>query len=260
MKSLRRGWIIFIPVLLAAWLGVPSFTAAYEEWQPPRQCIFGMPLLGHVVKKGNAGLINEILKTVFEPEGYDFVHREMPYSHALAALGKGSIHCTLDVEGNRKGVEQGKATIAVYDMAVAYLVAEGFKGVKFMKDQKVAYLYGFNLQSQLSVKTLPQVAYDLSSAFHMLDRGHVHYVLDDETLLKDAIRESHLPLNEFGITRLKSLDIRLVFAPTDKGRLLRDMYDRRMKELLAKGKLQGIMRKDGMGEEGVQRVVRANGL
>jgi ABC-type amino acid transport substrate-binding protein len=150
--------------------------------------------------------------------------------------------------------------IAICDLSVAYVWADGFKGVNDLTGQKVACLHGYDIQRLLPVEIKPQTVYDLTSAILMLDRGHAKFVIDDAALLKEAIRETKIPSNTFGIAPLMRLDIVPVFSPDEKGRRLRDIYDRRMREMIASGELQRIMQENGLDKVGIQNVLKANGF
>jgi ABC-type amino acid transport substrate-binding protein len=56
------------------------------------------------------------------------------------------------------------------------------------------------------------------------------------------------------------LDIVPVFSPDEKGRRLRDIYDRRVREMIASGELQRIMQENGLDKVGIQNVLKANGF
>lgn len=247
---------IFILAFLT--VSLPVSAQKKNPWAARETCIFGMPYIGHAVKQGRTGTITEILKAVYEPEDVVLEHKALPYERTLSELMTGKIHCTLDVKDNRKGVLQGKSTIAIYDLSAAYMRTTEFKGVQSLKDTRVAFLHGFAIDNFLPVKFTPQQVYDLTSAFHMLDSGHVAFVLGDTELLKTAIYESKLVSADFSITAIKSFDVRPVFAPTDEGRRFRTMYDRRMRELLDSGELEEVMRKAGTGEKGIKKVLEAN--
>jgi len=228
--------------------------AGYPEWQPPKAFIFGMPYIGHAVKPNRKGLVTEILKAVFEGAGYELEHQNLPYKRALTALKAGKIHCTLDVRDKQKGVVQGKTTMLIYDLAVAYLRKTGFKDIKELAGQRVAYMHGFDIQALLPVKIKPQQTYDLSSAFHMLDRGHVSYILDDDVLLKDAMFESKLASSQFAVTKLKAFEVRPIFPDTKEGRVLRDLYDKRMQEMIKNGDLWEILTASGLSKNGINNL------
>ncbi|WP_281760673.1 substrate-binding periplasmic protein [Pseudodesulfovibrio nedwellii] len=250
--------IVCITLLLTAVIPPTSFAAGYPEWQAPKTCIFGMPYIGSAVRKGNTGLITDILIRVYETEGYELVHQELPYNRAIDELLSGTIHCTLDIEDTRQKVLQSKQAIIIYDLAAVYLQTHTFKGIQSLAGKKVAYLHGYEMDHLFPVKFKPRQAYDLSSAIQMLDRGHIDYVIDDETLLKEAIFEAKLPSTEFDITYIASMKSHPIFAPTDEGRKFRDIYDRRIPEMIATGELQDILRAHGVTEESIEKLIKAN--
>lgn len=238
---------------------VQARDAGYPEWQKPLHCVFGMPYVGRMVEQGETGAITEVLKTIFKREDIEFEHQHMPYMTALQKLKEGTVHCSLALKDAHDEALQGAAAIAPFDLAVIYRREDGFDGVEAMEGERVACIYGFELQRLLPVKALVQAAYDLTSVLHLLDRGHVKYVLDEETLLREALLEAQLPTSEFGITRLKSLEVHPIFADTDAGEQFQALYDRRIKQLADSGKLKKILRAGGMSDKGIDQLFTING-
>ncbi len=248
-------------IILAFAILILLTTSAHAElnnpWQPRPFCFFGMPYAGHAVMRNGKGLMIDMLKAVFEREKVDFEHKVMPYDNAVEAVEKGTIHCTLDLEQRHKNL-QAKVTPAFYDLGVAYLRSTEFKNMKSLAGKRVAYVHGFGLQQFLPVKIRPQLVYDLSSGFHMLERGNATYVMGDARLLKEAMFESKIPAGIFEIKKLMSFKLKFIFAPTKEGRLFRDIYDRRMKEMMKSGHFQEIMKSYGSTKQNIQRILDAN--
>lgn len=234
------GSFILAGLLLVA-LACPALADEKDVWERPT-CVFAMPVIGHAVQRHQTGLINDIFQTVFLREGIAFRHEEMPYNRAVQAVESGTADCTLDI-GTQTHLLQSRSVIATYDLAVAYMRGTEWKGVQSLKEQKVAYLHGFDISRLVDVEFLPQLVYDLTSAFHMLDRDFATYILDDNKLLRDALFESRLPAHLFEIAPIKTFLVRPVFADTENGRKLRDIFDRRIPEMLDSGEFVAIMEK-----------------
>ena len=218
-----------------------------------------MPYVSRAVKPGETGMITDVLKEIFEQEDIEFEHRNLPYTTALEDLQKGTVHCTLAIKDTQDSAIQGSAAIATYDLAVIYRLEDGFDGIENLEGERVACMYGFELERLLPVRVLAQTGYDLTSVLHLLDRGHVKYALDEETLLKDALLEAQLPTSEFGITRLMSLQVHPIFAPTDTGKRFQTLYDQKIKDMAASGKLRDILRAAGLREKKIDRLFTING-
>lgn len=214
-----------------------------------------MPYIGHAVQRDQTGLINDIFHTAFLREGITFRHEEMPYNRAVQAVEDGRADCTLGI-GAHKHLLEAKSVIATYDLAVAYIRGTEWKGIQSLKGEKVAYLQGFDINNFVDVEFLPQLVYDLTSAFHMLDRDFAKYILDDNKLLKDALFESRLPAHEFEISPIKTFLVRPVFADTDNGRKLREIFDRRIPEMIDNGDFAAILEKYDIGHafEGLRKL------
>ena len=254
----RLPLLVFGVLLLAAATFAHARGADYPEWPTPQVCIFGMPYISREVMPNETGFVTDVLKAVFEQKGIQFEHRNLPYPSIPAEMKKGNIHCTLAFM-DRNSPDQGKAVITIFDLAVAYRVSDGFQGMEAMEGERVGSMQGFDLQSLLPIKILPQTAYDITSIFYLLDQGKVKYVVDEESLLRDALLETKLPTSEFGIHRLASLNVHPFFAPTEAGKRFQAIYDRRMEEMASSGRLETIFRDYGLSEEKIEKILKANG-
>lgn len=247
-------------LLLLLSLVVPSAAAAKQPdpWAPRQQCLFGMPYLGTAVMTQQRGLLNEIFKLLFESEDVLFQHVRMPYTKALESVVDGSVHMTLDVDTLVKGVVTGRHTLVTFDMAAAYRYDTGYTDVSSLAGKRVAYLNGFEIQRFLPVKVNAIPVYDLGSGFHQLDARRVDYLLGDIDLLKQAMFETQLPSGQIQMTFIKSMRVKPIFTDTEEGRLLRDIYDARMDEVIENGDLVELLRKEGMSEPDIAKVIEAN--
>jgi ABC-type amino acid transport substrate-binding protein len=248
--------------LLLAVQTVPAAPSRSEATDGNRDaapvCVFGMPESGDAVHRDDLGYITEVLRAALAPAGYNLVHKDMPYLRARKELTKGRIQCSLSNRDSAAQTAPARAIIAACDLTVTYRTADGFSGINDLADQKVAHLFGFDFQQLLPVPIRPQTTYDRTSAIHMLDRGHARYVIGEETLLKEAVRQSGLPMTEFGFSRFMCMDVIPIFAPTAEGYRLRDIFDKRMTEMAASGELAAIFRKYGLPEERIRHILKAD--
>jgi len=246
--------IILTTLVLTLIFPCLSTAAGYKEWQVKPDCIFAMPYLGHILSKTEKGILMDVLREVYEPEKINIKHEAVPFVRALEGTIAGKYHLTLGISPRKKLIT-AKIPIGLYDLSACYLKDKAeWKGVESLTGQEVVYLYGFDLQSYLPVKVRKQIVYDLSSAFDMLDRGHVKYILDDNWLLKDAMIESQYPPYLFDIKEIKRFKVWPLFADTPDGRKFQAMYDRRMKELLESGKLAKIYKRHGLSDKYIARL------
>jgi polar amino acid transport system substrate-binding protein len=132
-----------------------------------------------------------------------------------------------------------------------------WRGVSSLAGERVVYQYGFDPQDLLPVAFLLQPVFDLASAFHMLDRKLAAYALDDASLLRSAMAETDYGSDQFMISPIKTLEVSPIFADTETGRALRDTYDRRMAELMDSGAVEAILRRGGLDESKLARILDA---
>lgn len=255
---MTRASTLRLPTLLSALFLLLAFAAhparAYDPWTAKPTVIFGMPLLGDAVGPDGTGVINAILRRVFEPEGVVYEHEVIPYSMTTEMLQMNKITCTLDIEERRTEFLHGAATVAFYDLAAARRSGDGWDGVGSIAGRRAAFLHGFAIDAVLKVDFEPQRVFHLVSAIHMLDQKIVDFVLDDQQLLEHAIRHSGLPPHYFAVSPIRSYDVKAVFVNTDEGRMYRDLFDRRMAQLKRTGQLAEILLEHGMSEAYVERM------
>jgi ABC-type amino acid transport substrate-binding protein len=208
----------------------------------------GLPPMGHAVRQDGQGFVPAILRRIFESAGYAFSFVPLPYTRAVAGLVTGEVDCTLDLGRRRAGVLYGGPFLAMFDLSVARLRTTPWQGVQSLKDTRVAFQHGFDLQDFLPVPVVPLPVFDLASSFHMLDLGLASYALDDASLLREAMYDSGLGGQEFVIDPIKSLEARPIFADTPVGRALRTTYDTGMRELAESGELETLLLGGGVSE------------
>jgi ABC-type amino acid transport substrate-binding protein len=260
MAPLRILPGVLFALLLAAQLALAASGASEasggDGWKESPVCVFGMPESGYAVRGDDSGYVTEVLRAALAPAGYDLIHKDMPYRRARGELAAGRIQCSLTARNG--GAQSARSVIGACDLVVAYLSAQGFSGLKDLAGQKVAHLFGYDFQDLLPVPIRSQPTYDRASAINMLDRGHVRYVIGEETLLKEAVRQTGIPLTEFGFSRFMSMDLVPIFAPTAEGFRLRDIFDRRMAEMAASGELAAIFRKYGLPEDRIRHILNTD--
>ncbi len=232
-------------------------SAVADPWKPSPACVFAMPPAGHVVRADGTGFLPVLLREVFEPAGYTFTFRPLPYDRAVDDLTRGGVDCTLDVDRPRTNIVRGRTTLALYDLSAAHLRTTDWRGVSSLAGERVVYQHGFDPQDLLPVTFLPQPVFDLASAFHMLDRKLAAYALDDANLLRAAMAETDYGSDQFMISPIKTMKVTPIFADTETGRALRDIYDSRMAELRTSGALEAILRRGGLDESKVARILDA---
>lgn len=237
-----KQYLIIIFVLLMA---VTAF-AQDDPWVPQEVCVFGMPYVGRGVQPGQAGLYTEILQNVYEDVGIGFKHKSLPYPRALQCVNDSRIQCTLSVRDRYNGVVQGAVPLALYDLVAVHFRSTEFTGIASLSGKRVAYLNGFDWQEYITVKMAPQEVYDLGFAFQMLDRGHVEYIIGDRDQLLEALPRSGLQLSDMQISPITTLEVCPIFSPSESGRRLKEVYDRRMQELVGSGALDRIYQRYGV--------------
>lgn len=252
MKVLRVLSCLLLVLLLAPLTEAGAQTR--DPWEKRPTCIFGMPYTGHAVKKDGTGSLQIMLREIYESADIVFEYQQMPYSRVSEALAKGSIDCTVTIKERNLGGTLGDFSLGYYALSAACLKDTPWQGVQSLKDARVAFQHGYELEELIPVPFVTQMLYDSATAFHMLDSGLILYVLDDERLLKAAMLDSNLPSHLFAIHPIKTLEVRPTFAKTPSGEKCREIFNRRMRELIRSGEAAQLYLDAGVPPETVTRL------
>lgn len=256
MKVLRILTCLLLALSLAP--GSQAEAQARDPWEKQPTCVFGMPYTGHAVQQDGNGLLQAVLREVYEPEDIVFEHRNIPYSRVRDALANDTIHCSMTIRERTLGGTLGRSVLTFYDLSAAALLDTPWQGVESLRETRAAYQHGYDIEEFIPVPFTVQMLYDLSTAFHMLDTGLIRYVLDDARLLREAMRESNLPSHLFAIHPIRTFAVVPTFARTPEGDRFRAVYDRRMRELKRSGRLAEIMRAHDVPKQRIEQIMKAD--
>ena len=214
-----------------------TITFASEEWQ-------------YATNKDGTGLYWDIFRAVFEPEGYTIETKLCTYDASVRMVETQKVDAMVGAYEDEfeKGIFP-QMHFAVDEVQAMYRKGEigEWQGVNAIQNKTVAWIKGYSYDDYLDpdlVRTLDiKRVLDRKAIFRMVDAGKVNVVLDATSDITDFFKaNSEYDENNYERNTFLELKLFTVFAQTDKGKALADIFDRRFKELVQSGAIKKTIR------------------
>ncbi|MGY3904572.1 hypothetical protein ACW5XF_19230 [Aeromonas lusitana] len=188
------------------------------------------------------GVYLDIVHAIYEPAGYAVHPHIVPYKRALAVVAQRGGDMAMGVyQGEVAGVHQPRYPASADDVTVLMLTKwqPDWRGEESLRDRDVLWLRGWAFDKFIPV---PMRWYEIDShamALQLLAKERYRYYLTAGVLYpKEAIPSD--------MTRifLRWVPTYPIFADTEQGQRLRQLWDPGMKRLLGSGALEDIYRRN----------------
>jgi len=225
-------------VLLAMMLGLAPWVAA-AEGTPKQVHLVSEEWLDYTNADGS-GVAWDVLRKVFEPAGVKVVAQSAPYSRAVGLVKRGEADAW--VGSYKDENEENLYPRWHFDMDHIYALGLASKPVPTLNtvgQYRLAWVRGYDYSSYLpNAKTFREIQ-RREGILPMLEHDRVDFYIDALTEVDYVLGQSPQP-ERFRRTHVAELPLYLAFARNDQARALRDLFDRRMDELVRSGELRPI--------------------
>ncbi|HEK1007377.1 TPA: transporter substrate-binding domain-containing protein [Pseudomonas putida] len=225
-------------VLLAMMLGLAPWVAA-AEGTPKQVHLVSEEWLDYTNADGS-GVAWDVLRKVFEPAGVKVVAQSAPYSRAVGLVKRGEADAW--VGSYKDENEDNLYPRWHFDMDHIYALGLASKPVPTLNtvgQYRLAWVRGYDYSSYLpNAKTFREIQ-RREGILPMLEHDRVDFYIDALTEVDYVLGQSPQP-ERFRRTHVAELPLYLAFARNDQARALRDLFDRRMDELVRSGELRPI--------------------
>jgi polar amino acid transport system substrate-binding protein len=225
-------------VLLAMMLSVAHGALAAE----------GVPKQVHLVSEewldytnaDGTGVAWDVLRKVFEPAGVKVVAKSAPYSRAVGLVKRGEADAWV---GSYKDENDDNLYPRWhFDMDHIYALGLASKPVPTLEtvgQYRLAWVRGYDYGSYLpNVKESREIQ-RREGILPMLEHDRVDFYIDALTEVDYVLGQTSQP-ERFRRTHVAELPLYLAFARNEHGKALRELFDRRMAELVRSGELKPI--------------------
>ncbi|KRW57838.1 substrate-binding periplasmic protein [Pseudomonas sp. TTU2014-080ASC] len=207
---------------------VQQITVASENWT-------------HYTQPDGEGLAWDILRLVYAPAGIELVIHSVPYTRASGLARRGEVDA---FAGSyyyevRQGIFYPQNHYDQDLVAALSLKEAPVPQIQTLQDYRLAWLHGYQFHRYLPTSRNYREISRTSNVLSMLQLRHADYYLDDLTELQQVLMQT-TDRDNYRLTPLVKLPVYVGFADTPKGRELAEVFDERMKVLIADGSLRPV--------------------
>lgn len=230
-----RSWVLWALICAAS----PWASAA----EPTQVRIAAETWPGHTEADGS-GMAWDIFRAVFEPAGVQLDIQSVPYTRSIGLVQRGEADAWV-------GSYLNEVSYRVFYPRWSYdfdqIVALGLKRtavptLENLGSFRLAWMRGYEYQRYLPNLHQYREIIRRNGIVGMLDQGHADFYLDALGEVNDVLNSAAEP-SRYRITLLTNLPLYLGFADNARGRVLAELFDRRMDELVANGSLRPIFKR-----------------
>jgi polar amino acid transport system substrate-binding protein len=229
-----RSFTWLVLALAVLWVPLSNATAreqirvASENWK-------------YYTQPDGQGLVWDILRLVYQPVGVDLIIQSVPHTRAAGLARRGEV----DAFAGSYRYEVGQGIFYPekhYDIDV--VSAMGLRGsviptLKTLQEFRLAWRHGYEFQRYLPISKNYRQVSENSNVLSMLEQHRADYYLDDLSEL-EHILEQVPDRAQYQVTPLVDLPVYLGFTDNPRGKQLAELFDERMKVLLANGSLRPV--------------------
>ncbi|MDA3962046.1 MAG: transporter substrate-binding domain-containing protein [Planctomycetota bacterium] len=189
------------------------------------------------------GVYFDVVRAVFESEGYTVEFKTMPYARAVSEVEAGKAHLWLgSYEDEVEGINFPKQEMDIDSVVAVHAKDKAFSGAADLAKAsgvKVAWVRDYGLDGYIDVEMDFKEVNGHDQGLKMVAAGRIDYFLDAEVEAEPLIEELKLG-DKVAMTHLIDLKLLPGFVKGPEGAALVEIWDRRMPQLHAEGVLKPI--------------------
>ncbi|MDR2308077.1 MAG: transporter substrate-binding domain-containing protein [Paucimonas sp.] len=186
------------------------------------------------------GLAWDVLRKVFEPAGVKVVAKSAPYSRAVGLVKRGEADAW--VGSYQEENEDNLYPRWHFDMDHIYalgLTSKPAPTLETIGQYRLAWVRGYAYANYLpNVRSFREIQ-RREGILPMLEHDRVDYYVDALAEVDYVLSQAPNP-QDFRRTHVAELPLFLAFTRSEQGKALRDLFDRRMEQLVRSGELKPI--------------------
>jgi polar amino acid transport system substrate-binding protein len=240
MGRVRMKWLLGLLLLMVGlWTAEEGVSAESSPDNPTDIVLVSEQWIAYTEADGS-GLGWDLMREIFEPAGIKVASRTEPYTRAVGLVQRGEADAWVGAyEHEVEGTLYPKWHYDTDEIYALGLASRPAPTLKTLGSYRLAWVRGYEYQHYLpNVVHFNEVA-RRDHILPMLDHARADLYIDARPEVDFILGQTHEP-QRFRTTYLMSIPLFLSFADNARGRFLRDVFDKRMAQLVRSGKLRSI--------------------
>lgn len=237
----RRGWWVLCLSMWSTILPLCPATAQESVSAPVISEIFlvSEPWTDYTEADGR-GLGWDILRQVFEPRGITVRTNSASYVRAMGLVKQGAADAWVGAyDAETTGVLYPRWHFDASRVYALGLANNPAPTLNTLGHYRLAWVHGYQYQRYLPHITRFEEVSRRDNVLSMLQRTRIDFYIDAKPEVDFLLSQTSRP-DIYLATYLTELPLFLVFSDTDRGRILRSIYDERMEQLIRSDQLRGL--------------------
>ena len=234
--------------MLGRWLGMLlvgllSGTAEAQEQTLPAEIRVASEVWEEHSNADGSGLAWDLLRAVFEPAGVKLLASSEPYTRSIGLVRRGKVDAVV-------GLYRDEVTDLDYPRwayADDHVMALGLARLprptlENLAQYRLIWVRGYDFQTQLPNIRHYQEVQRRDGIVAMLREGRADFYIDDDDEIAHLL--GALPQHDdLRVSTLQALPLYFAFARTERGQVLRQLYEQRMDKLVRSGALRPVFKR-----------------
>ena len=241
MKKHTAGLLFCLASLFWTCPLAPGSAMAAET---PKEIVIASEAWEDCTNQDGTGLYWDIFRAVYESSGIQVKPQIRSYDGAAKLLGEKKVDAM--VGAYKDEVEGGlypKWHFGADRVAVTFKEGTAWAGEASLSGKKVGWIKGYSYDDYLKVKVEKYEFDQRADAFKVLDRGRIDFFMDDAADLQTAKESGLIPAAGYRFEQVLQLNLYIVFAGTENGKISQEIFDREFEKLLKAGKIKALYEK-----------------
>ncbi len=223
-------FIIFVQIQLFATQAPKEIFIVSESWE-------------ELTNEDGSGLYFDLARMIYEPAGVSVKLKVYPYKRSAMMVEKKRADAWL-------GSYLDEEDYAIYpkyyfdeDVVTAMYKKKKFPkfdGVNSLKDKDVCWVRGYDFDEYISVPIKKHERNDRKSILQSLNKDRFDIFLDAKFDMNEAIAKFKFDTSEYGFSEILKFKLYPAFRNDERGKILRDIWDKNFKVVLDDGSLKNL--------------------
>lgn len=224
-----RFFLVLFLLSVVISVNAETIIVATEEWE-------------WCTEADGTGLYLDILREVFEKEGYTLEINYVPYARSTWLVQNKKADVFIGAYANEvDNVIYPNWHFDNDGVSVVYLKGKNnWTGEENLKNKEVGYIRGYSYDSYFDVVFTPQLVNNRKNGYSMLQKGRIDFFIDAKLEIDSFKRNNQEFWKEanFEVKHAKWLPLYFCFIDSSKGKKLSGIFDQKFKKLLDSGKIK----------------------
>lgn len=235
-KYVLMGLLVLLPSLLMA--NDKTILAVSEEYTGASQ-------------SDGKGLYWDLIRAVYEPEGYQVQTDTMPYARSvrLVKTNKADLWCASYEE--EEPVNYPVTPMDSDNVNAIYKKGkiDGTLKTKALDGKKVGWIIGYAYNEYIPDSKMNfQEVKSRKIGFNLMEKDRIDVFLDSGVEIDDYISSAKFDMTNYEIAPMLELKMYMAFRPDERGKMLAELWDKRVKAMHDSGELKKLYDTHGYTE------------